>query len=150
MAKIIRWNPYREMYNLVNSMDRLVDSNFYVSNRPQRWGLALDVAENEDEYLVKASLPGINPDDVEITLDKNVLTISGEFEKEDETEERRYHMRERRYGSFCRSLSLPNTVNVDDIQASYEAGVLTLSLPKAEEAKPKRIAVTSADKLLSE
>ena len=154
MAKIIRWNPYREMYNLVNSMDRLVDSDSVAARRgPQRWGLALDVAESEDEYLIKASLPGINPDDVDITLDKNVLTIKGEFENEaeneDENNEIRYHLRERRFGSFCRSLNLPTTVKADAIQATFDAGVLTLSLPKAEEAKPKRIEVKSAEKLLA-
>jgi HSP20 family protein len=111
--------------------------------QPTSWDLALDVAETEDDFLVKASLPGINPDDLEITYNNNLLTIKGEVKEEKDIEEQRYHLRERRYGSFSRSLTLPSTVKADAIEASYEGGVLTLHLPKAEEAKPKRIPVHS-------
>jgi HSP20 family protein len=150
MANLIRWNPYRDMMVLRNTMDRLVDSDVFESPAwmaPRNWGLALDVSENDDEFVVKASLPGVDPKDIEITYDKDVLTIKGEVkqEKEEEDEGRRYYMRERRYGNFCRSFSLPSTIKSDAIDATYESGVLTLHLPKAEEAKAKRIQVKSAE-----
>jgi HSP20 family protein len=154
MAKIIRWNPYRDMYDLVNAMDRLVDSRYLAPrmtwNSGSDWGIALDVSESEDAYMVKASLPGINPDDLDISIESNILTIKGEINEESESEGRRYHLRERRYGSFCRSFTLPNMVNTDAIEANYEAGVLTLSLPKVEEAKPKRIEVKGEKPLIQE
>ncbi|MBN1147201.1 MAG: Hsp20/alpha crystallin family protein [Anaerolineales bacterium] len=149
MYNLIRWNPYREMSILRNAMDRLVDSDQFemLSGQPRNWGLALDVSENEDEFVVKASLPGVKPEDIEITYDKQILTIKGEIkqESEEEDENRRYYVRERRYGNFCRSLSLPAAIKADAIEAAYEAGVLSLSLPKTEEAKPKRIQVKSLD-----
>ncbi len=152
MTNIIRWDPFREMVTMRSAMDRLFNSMASESaDWPQStvWNLALDVAETADQYVVKASLPGVKPEDLEITYNANTLTIKGEIKAEEETENKRYHLRERRYGSFTRSLTLPDTVKADTIQASYDAGVLTLTLPKAEEAKPKRITVqTASDKVL--
>jgi HSP20 family protein len=150
MSNLTRWDPFREMWSLRNVMDRMMDHWLEPSWsqtagwQPMSWDLALDVAETEDDFVVKASLPGINPDDLEITYNNNLLTIQGEVKEEKDVEEQRYHLRERRYGSFSRSLSLPTSVKADAIEASYEAGVLTLRLPKAEEAKPKRIPVHNA------
>lgn len=144
MNAISRWDPFREMLTMRNAMDRLFEGSFSSAPGwygPSTWDLALDVAENQDEFVVKASIPGINPDDLEVTYNANVLTIKGEIKSEEESKEGRYHLRERRFGSFTRSISLPSTVKADTIQAAYEAGVLTLRLPKAEEAKPKRIAI---------
>jgi HSP20 family protein len=142
MNNLIRWDPYREMMTLRNMVDRMFENSLASTNwQPAAWDVALDVAETEDEFLVKASLPGINPDDLEITYNANVLSIQGQVKEEQTVEESRYHLRERRYGSFSRSISLPSTVKADAIEASYDAGVLTLHLPKAEEAKPKRIPV---------
>jgi HSP20 family protein len=145
MTNLTRWDPFREMMTLRNWMDRWMDTPLTtLSNwQPVTWDLALDVAETDDEFVVKASLPGINPDDLEITYNNNILTIKGEVKEEKDVEEQRYHLRERRYGSFSRSISLPTSVKTDAIEANYEAGVLTLHLPKAEEAKPKRIPVHS-------
>lgn len=149
MSNLTRWDPFREMMTFRNWMDRWMDRWFETSLsplstwQPITWELALDVAETDDEFLVKASLPGINPDDLEITYNNNVLTIKGEVKEEKDVEEHRYHLRERRYGTFSRSISLPSTVKADAIEATYEAGVLTLHLPKAEQAKPKRIPVHS-------
>lgn len=148
MRSIIRRDPFREMLSLRNAMDQLFDSAFV--GAPWDWQgltaeLPLDVAENPDEYLVKASLPGINPDDLEITFNERTLTIKGEFKAEETREDVRYHLRERRFGSFARSLTLPTPVKSDAIEARYEAGVLTLRLPKTEEVKAKRIAVRSGD-----
>jgi HSP20 family protein len=145
MSSIIRWDPFREMLNLRREMDRLFDNTFFGPDfnwaQPAAWDLALDVAENDDEIIVKASIPGINPDDLEVTYTENTLTIKGEVKAEEEKEGSKYHLRERRYGTFMRSISLPVGVKADSIQANYEAGVLTLHLPKSEEVKPKRIAV---------
>ena len=145
MTNLTRWDPFREMMTLRNWMDRWMDTPLSTLStwQPASWDLALDVAETDDDFVVKASLPGINPEDLEITYNNNMLTIKGEVKEERDVEEHRYHLRERRYGSFSRSLSLPTSVKADAIEANYEAGVLTLHLPKAEEAKPKRIPVHS-------
>lgn len=147
MTRIILRDPYREMLSLRNAMDRLVDDNMY--NRRWSWSpmaeLDLDVAETEEEYLVKASIPGINPDDLDITFTDKILTIKGEFKEEEEKDDVHYHLRERRYGSFSRRLRLPNTIKSDAIEAKYEDGVLTLHLPKTDEVKPKRITVQNGE-----
>ena len=145
MSNLTRWDPFREMMSLRNAMDCMFDNAIFGSQagwfRPMTWDLAMDVLEKEDEYLVKASLPGISSDDLEITYNADMLTIKGEVKEEKDVKEHRYHLRERRYGSFSRSVALPSTIKADAIEAIYESGVLTLHLPKAEEAKPKRIQV---------
>jgi len=132
------------------NMDRMMERFFeepFASNSPafaQRngsWNLALDVAEDVDAYTVKASVPGINPEALEITLSDNVLTIKGESREENESKETNWHVRERRYGSFARSVTLPAPVNADAVEATNENGVLTLRLPKSEAVKPKKIAI---------
>lgn len=147
MTTLTRWEPFRELTTMRDVMDRFFDEPFL--RLPSLWDrdggaaqpLALDLVENTDAYVVKASVPGVKPEDVEITLNNNVLTIKGESKEENEKKEGQYHMRERRYGSFYRSVTLPANVKADKIDAVNENGVLTLTLPKAEEAKPKRIAV---------
>jgi HSP20 family protein len=105
-------------------------------------GLPLDVSENGNEYIVKASLPGVNPDDIEITVNGNTVNIRGETSSEEEQKDgEAFHLRERRFGSFARSISLPTSIDANKIQAHSDNGVLTLEIPKAEEAKPKRIQV---------
>ena len=145
MSDITLWDPFREMMSLRSMMERMFDGNGFGRHsdwtEQVNWGLALDVAESGDAFVVKASLPGMNPDDLEVTFNNNILTIQGEVKEEHESDEKRYHLRERRYGSFSRSISLPSTINADAIDASYQDGVLTLTLPKVEEAKPRRITV---------
>ena len=141
---LTRWDPFRELITIRNTMDRLFDSALVGSPttwQPAAWDLALDVAESEDEFTVKASIPDINPDDLEITFTNNTLTIKGETKEEKDVEKAHYHLRERRYGSFARSITLPAGIETDKIQANYEVGVLKLRLPKAEEVKPKKIAI---------
>jgi HSP20 family protein len=153
MSKIIRWNPMREASDLMNEFDRVFESPFYRARRglPLRttdvvgsWSLALDVAEKDDVFTVKASLPGVSPEDLNVTLEDNVLTVQGEIKEDETIEEETYHIRERRYGSFSRSLRFPVPVNSSEIEAAYENGVLTLTVPKAEEVKPKRIEIKAA------
>jgi HSP20 family protein len=153
MFNIIRRDPFRELSQMRSAMDRMFDDAFSDWggdwSQPLSGVLPLDVVEKDNEFLVSASIPGINPDDLEITYTGNTLTIKGESKGEEEKEEGHYHLRERRYGSFARSITLPASVKADRIDASYEAGVLKLRLPKAEEAKPKRIPIkTSVPKMI--
>jgi HSP20 family protein len=145
---IIRRDPLREMMTLRSAMDRLFDSAFLDETGELPTfvdALPLDVAETEGEYVVKASTPGIKPEDMEITYSGKTLTIKGEYKAEEEKDDMHYHLRERRYGAFARSLALPAAVKSDAIEAKYESGVLTLKLPKSEEVKPKKIAVRVAE-----
>ena len=144
---IRRWDPYREMMVLRNSMDRVVDRELALapnSRKSFKWSVALDVVESEDEYLVKASLPGINPEDLEITFEDNRLTIKGESKEEEEIDEARFHLRERRFGRFTRSIKLPSGIESEKIEANYDKGVLKLHLPKVEEVKPKKIMIKTS------
>jgi HSP20 family protein len=143
MTKIVRWNRV-DPFSLFNEFDRFFEKPLSRSFSNQGWGLAVDVAENEDGYIVKASVPGINPDELEITLEDNVLTLKGEVSADEEINEDQYHVRERRYGSFSRSVRFPVAVNGDDVEATYENGILTLNVPKAEEVKPRRIAIKNS------
>lgn len=145
---LTRWDPIREMMNFRNRVDRMfLDAFEGPSDGWERyeWGLPLDVAENENSYIVKASLPGIKSDDIDVKYSGNTLTITGEIRQDEQ--EGNYHMRERRYGRFTRSITLPGQVNGDKIQADFDAGVLTLHIPKAEEAKTKRIPIKTTKQL---
>jgi HSP20 family protein len=155
MASVVRWNPVREMMTLRNAMDRLFDESFDVPvNRwadTAEWSLALDVVEDQEGFLVRASLPGINPEDIDVTVNDNVLFIKAELHREELVENARYHLSERRFGTFSRAVTLPLKVDQDAIEATYEHGILTLHIPKAEELKPRRIAIkTSGPKVLEE
>ena len=137
---LTRWDPFQEMLNLRRTVDRLFD-NANSDHEYAQWGLAVDVVENKNEYIVKASVPGINPDDLDISYSDDTLTIKGEIKSDNEYKEDQYQLRERRYGSFARSISLPTKIKGDAIEASYQNGVITLRLPKSEEARPKRIPI---------
>ena len=118
---IRHWDPFREMMVLRNSMDRVVDRDLALAPNTWKsfnWSVALDVVESEDEYLVKVSLPGINPEDLEITFDNNRLTLKGEVKEESEVDETHYHLRERRFGSFTRSIKMPSGIERDKIDAN--------------------------------
>lgn len=145
MNTMIRRNPFGEMARMRNEIDRLFEDAFNapVGNweRNTVWGFPLDVTENEAAFMVKAAVPGMNPDDLDITISDNVLTIKGETHFEETKEDEKVHLQERRFGSFMRSITLPTPVESDAVEATYENGVLTLSIPKAEAVKPKRIAV---------
>jgi len=142
---MMRWEPFREMMSLRNAMDKLFEESFV---RPSRvWpelgeaDVPLDVYQTENEFVVKASLPGIKPDEVEITITGDTLTIKGEHREEEEVKEADCLRKERRYGSFARTVRIPVPVQSDKAEAAFENGVLTLTLPKAEETKPKQIKV---------
>ena len=154
---LIRWKPVRdvaawhpvtdlagEFINMQHEIDRMFD-RFRGGVVDDSGSLPLlpvvDVVENENEYIVKVELPGVNKNDVKITVQNEVLTVRGEKKQEKVTEGENYHHTERSYGSFQRSFTLPSSVKSDNIDASYNDGILTVSVPKAEEAKPKEIEV---------
>ena len=125
-------------------MDRLMENAFVgpqLVGQTSLWDFALDVSENQDEFQVKASLPGINPDDLEITYNNNTLTIRGETKAEEEREETQYHVRERRFGGFARSITLPTSIQADAIEANYENGILRLSVAKKTPVKQAKKAI---------
>jgi HSP20 family protein len=144
MANIIRWDPYREMAR----MDRLMDRWF--ENLPGMWRgefdgesyFPLDLYETDEAIVAKATLPGVRPEDVEITITGETLTIRGESKGEEEEKKRNYYRQESWRGSFARSIALPSQVEADKAEAVFENGVLKLTIPKAEAAKPKTIKVT--------
>ena len=146
MRMIVRRDPVeREMTAWRNAMDRLVNEAFETAgvwSQPHLYSLPLDVIETADGFVVKASLPGAQPENFEITLTDNVLTIKAETSTTQDFEDAQYHIRERRHGKFERAITLPTPVKSDAITADYVDGVLTLNVPKAEEVKPKKIAVS--------
>lgn len=144
---LTRWDPSADFAAMRNLMDRFFDQP--LGRLPFRPGedlgttnLSLDVVENGDTYVIKAAVPGIDPKDVEISVDEDVLTIKGEFSKQEETKDENYIRREIRTGSFQRQLRLPPTVEPEKAQASFEHGMLTLSIPKKAEARARSIKIT--------
>jgi HSP20 family protein len=138
------WDPFREAVSLRDAMNALFQESFIRPSPDLAKGagaLPLDVVENENEFVVKASLPGVKPDDVQITVLGDTVTVQGESKFEEEKKNERWHLRERRTGSFKRSISLGIPVDSDKARAQFEHGVLTLTLPKSEAAKPRQIRV---------
>jgi HSP20 family protein len=151
MANITRYDPLSEMVTLRQAMDRLFEDSF-VSPLTMRTfngeapGPALDVHETGDEIVVTAALPGIKAEDVDITITGQTLSIRGEFKADENVQRDQYLYRERRYGAFHRQLQLPVRVQGDATSATFEDGLLKLSIPKAEEVKPRQIQVKAAPK----
>jgi len=144
MSNVNRWDPFQDMLSLREAMSQLVEESFVRPNgaRGQGFVPALDLSETKDGYLVEAAVPGLKPEDLEITVENNVLTIKGETRQAKEDKQRSFHRIERRFGSFQRTIALPNTVRADAIKAALEHGVLRLEIPKAEEVKPRKISVS--------
>ena len=140
---IIRWDPFREMTNFEDQFNRLWRGVADGGKRQESWLPAVDVFDTKDAVVLKAELAGMRPDDIQIEVEDNVLTIKGERRFEEKVDEDRYYRVERRFGSFQRSLALPQGVKADDIQASYEDGILEVRVPKAEEEQPRKITVTA-------
>lgn len=142
MSLVIRRHPYmRYMDDLLERKNReLGRFNEFDNN----FGLAIDVTESNEEYVVVANLPGVNTDDIAINLNDNVLSVTAEVQETQEEENTRVIMRERRFGKYSRSVRFPVAVNGESIEANYDNGVLTVRVPKAEEAKPRQILVNTA------
>jgi HSP20 family protein len=141
---IQRWDPFREMRQVENAMNRLWGRYGGLNDwrsEIEQWSIPIDVLQKGDEVLVKASLPGVKPEEIDVSVEDNVLSIKAESSTEKETEDKGYLVRERSYGSFYRALRLPENVDPEKIKSSYKDGVLEINMPKAEEKKRKQIKV---------
>ena len=143
---IVRWEPFRDLVTAQRDFDRLFREAFAprlgdAELSTRSWAPAVDIYETEDAIILKAELPGIDSKDAEVRVEDNTLYLKGERKFEKEVNEQNYHRVERSYGSFARSFSLPNSINADKVKAEYKDGMLTLTMPKREEAKPKTIKI---------
>jgi HSP20 family protein len=141
---LIRWEPARELNTLQSEMNRLFNAFFEGGDRDataRRWAPAMDLVEADNHLILRADLPGLSEKDVKIEVQDNVLTVSGERKDEREQKGNGYHRIERAFGGFSRSLTLPEGVDTDKIDASFDKGVLEVKIPKPEERKPRRIEI---------
>jgi HSP20 family protein len=145
MVTFARLEPFRGLSTLQDQFNRLFNESF--RNHPEEsalatWTPAVDIYETLNDLVVKADLPDVNEKDIDVRVENNLLTIRGERKFEKSVSEENFLRVERTYGAFSRSFSLPNTVNADTIGAEYKNGVLTVTLPKREESKPRQVKVT--------
>ncbi len=140
-----RWEPFRELRTMEDTINRLWRNYGREAADPtvEGWSVPLDVVREGDEIMVHASLPGVDPENIDVSVEDSVLTIKATTHADVEREEGEYLMRERRTGSFHRALRLPDTVDTERIQPGYKNGVLTITIPKAESKKAKRLKVVS-------
>jgi len=144
---IIRWEPLRDLVFTHDHFNQLFNETFARAFGDQKevslrtWVPPVDICETEDSLVLKAELPGIKPDDVEIRVEDNTLYLKGERKFEKEAKDENFHQVERSYGTFSRSFSLPSSIDSDKVKAEYQNGILTLTMPKREEAKPKTIKI---------
>lgn len=148
---LIRWEPARELQSIQQEMNRLFGTAFDAhaggnSGVARRWIPAMDLVEEDERFVLRADLPGVAEDDVNIELEDNALTISGERKSEHEERHDGYYRIERASGSFSRSLTLPEGIDPDSIQARFERGVLEVTIPKPEERKPRKVAINVGGK----
>ena len=146
---LIRWEPVAELGTIQNEMNRLFNTFFDQPNQTgrgsgtmRRWLPPMDLIEAADQYVLRADLPGLSDGDVSIQLEDNVLTISGERKAEHEQQQEGYYRLERAFGAFSRSLTLPDGVEPDGVQAHFDRGVLEIRIPKPEQKKPKTVQIT--------
>jgi HSP20 family protein len=139
-----RWDPVRELRQMDDTMNRLWRGIGGVSNGTEEWNISLDVVQRPDEIVVKGSIPGVKPDTIDLAIEDNILTLRAERKPDFEDEKSIYLIQERPTGSFYRALRLPDTVDANKVRSTYENGVLTIVLPKAEEKKKKQIKIQAA------
>ncbi len=144
--ELVRWQPLSDMVSLREAMDRLFEERFAwpahtAMHGFETLGLPIDMYQTDEAVVVKATVPGVKPDEIDISITGDTLTIKGETKAEEKVEKENYFRRERRYGTFTRTVVLPDAVETDKAEAAFEDGVLTLTIPKAEEIKPKQIKV---------
>lgn len=144
---ITRWRPFRDLVSIQDEMNRLFDDFFGcpITRREwteEAWSPSVDVSETKDNVIINAEIPGMNKEDVKVSVQDNVLTLSGERRQEKEEKNANYHRIERSDGSFSRSFTLPTPVQPDKVKATYKDGILKITLPKTEEVKPKEIPIS--------
>jgi HSP20 family protein len=148
---IVRWEPFRELSTLQNEMNRLFNTAFDApapgngGSALRRWMPAMDLVETDDHFVLRADLPGVNEDDVKIEFEDGTLTVSGERKAEHESKNEGYYRVERAFGSFSRSLTLPQGVDAEAVTAHFDHGVLEVRIPKPEQRKPRRIEIGTTD-----
>ena len=147
--RLVRWDPFRDLVSIQDELSRLFGRTYGGSEslRPSAvgvWMPSMDVYETEDKIVAKLELPGIEPANVDVSVEDSTLTISGTREFSDEVKEESYHRVERRYGSFTRAITLPQTVDTEQVNANFDKGVLTIEVAKVEKAKPKKIQVKAS------
>jgi HSP20 family protein len=139
-----RWDPFRDLMSIQSELNQLFGRTFGGEGERVRgadWVPPLDVHETSDRFVITVELPGLGPEDVDISVEENVLTLTGERRFYSDRSDDEFHRIERRYGTFVRSLTLPATADASAIETSFDAGVLTVTVPKREEAKPRKIQV---------
>jgi HSP20 family protein len=143
MTNITRWDPFRDLMGIQSELNRLFGRQYGTLDDDARgsWAPQMDVYEDPERFVVTVELPGVEPGDVDISVEDSVLRITGERKFYRELSEDGFHRVERRFGQFTRSLSLPQTADADRIDASFDAGILTVNVPKKEEAKPRKIQI---------
>jgi HSP20 family protein len=148
---IVRWEPFRDLVSLQERMNRLFAESYRGAERSGTeddwalggsWAPAVDILEHEGNIILKAELPGVEAKDVDIRVENNVLSLRGERKFDAEVKKEAYHRVERAYGAFSRSFTLPTSVDTEHIKAEFKDGVLRVTLPKREEAKPKQISIS--------
>ena len=145
MATLVRWEPFREVAAVQNELSRLMNGLFEGNGREtQAWVPTLDLWETDDELVYAFDLPGLSEDKISVEVEDGALTVSAERERTEEVSQERFHRFERRFGSFSRTVGLPQGVSDDDIKATYVEGVLEIHVPKPVQAKPKKIEVSAA------
>ena len=146
---IVRWEPLRELTTLQNEMNRLFGQVFDTPGNGggtmRRWMPAMDLVETDDHFVLRADLPGLSEGDVNIEVEDRVLTVSGERKAEHESSKEGYHRIERAFGSFSRSLTLPEGTDAEAVAASFDRGVLEVRIPKPEQRKPRKISIGVGD-----
>jgi HSP20 family protein len=145
---IIKWDPWREFQNIQDEMSRVFERAFGPIKTPKiaRWTPAIDMYDKDDSIVIKAELPGIKPNEVELSIVDNSLKIKGERKYGEEVREENYYRMEQHYGSFERVIPLPTEVKVEEVKATYHDGILDIVLPKIETKKPKEIKVKIEEK----
>ena len=141
MAMMTRWEPFRDIARLQDEMSRLFDDRRFGAGESVGWTPSCDIYEDEEGVTLRFELAGVDPKDVDVRFENGVLTVKGERKLEREDKRENYHRVERSYGTFTRSFSLPGTVDADKVKAETRNGVLTITLPKKAEAKPRAIQV---------
>jgi len=136
---LTRWRPFAELEDVRGRIDRMFAE---MGGEERKWNLALDVVERDDAYVLRADIPGLKPEEVKIEIEDDVLNISAEHEESEEEKKDNYVRRERRYGSFSRSIALPKGVTVDQVEATTKDGVVEISIPKAKEEERKAVEIT--------
>ncbi len=143
---VSRWNPFQELFALQNEMNRLFEDTLKTPSRrprPDAWVPPVDIYETADNFEIMVELPGVKKEDLTLEVKENTLTLRGERRQAKDAKEEGVHRVERVYGSFLRSFTLPSNIRTDDVKAGFQDGVLTIVLPKAEEAKPRQIRIAA-------